>query len=298
MAKINLGTNWIRDLYYDPCDPNPWILVELAFPALIQAIWEYIQCDWEDYIEHGTGKSRQKRLKNQLRANKWQPPKAISKGVMFLSLAEAGIQRLGWMFLVAEIAAGAFIRWSSLVMSLPECNVEVTSTWGRSESPIDGRGLSFEWGIGPSWTLEEGTMFPYIHADFTIPAGGAAYYTTFQRYANFITGEELKVSTRLVRSSDNRVVNQADENDPADKLRRSSALHGRLKNNTPGPVGYRFEVRLSPGQFPLVWQCIGDFCSLRIYEAHEVIHAPMLPYVALEQPRRRHAQKRKKAPST
>lgn len=294
MGKINLGANWIRKIEYDPCDPNPWIYIELAFPAIIQAIWEYIQWDWEDYIEHGTGKTWQKRAKKQVKANKWQPPKAASRGIMFLFLAEAGVQRFLWMFLVAEIAVNAFIRWSSLIMNLPECNTEIRSIWGRSESPLDGRPLHFDWQRGPAWALEEGTMFPYIQPNFVIPPGGAAMYCTFQRYANFITGEELVVKTRLVRLRDGYPIDEAPPNDPTDDNKRSSAMVGKIKNDRDFPEEYEFQVQLGGGQFPLVWACIGDFCSLRIFEPYPAIPTISMPYTPLEQPKRRTAQPRKR----
>jgi hypothetical protein len=293
MSSVKISTNWIRDIYYDPCDPNPWVLVELAFPALIQAIWEYIQWDWEDYIQHGTGKTWQKRAKTKLKANKWQPPSAMSRGVLFLFLVEAGVQRLGWMFMVAEIIANAFIRWASLVMSLPACNETITSTWGRSESPIDGRPLSWEWSPGSTFVCEEGTMFPYIHPRWTVPPGGSAYYTTFQRYANFFSGAELKVRTRIVRTRDGYPINETPWNDPSKPTERSSALHGKIRNTADLPEEFEFQVQLADSEFPLVWHCIGDFVSVRIFEPHQQMPQLGMPYIPLDQPKRRTAQPRK-----
>lgn len=292
MGKVNLGTNWVRDLWYDPCDPDPWIFLELAFPAVIQAIWEYIQWDWEDLFEATTGESWQKKVKKKIKANKWQPPKAMSRGVMFLFLAEAGVQRIAWMFMVAEIVANAFIRWSTLIASLPECNEEVVSDWGRSESPIDGRPLSHDWMIGPSWAVEAGNMFPYIGARILVPAGGSVYYTTFQRYAPFPFGEELIVTTRLINEETGEPIDEAPPNDPNDPKNRSSALHGKYRNT--GPIAHHvvFQVRLADGQNPLVWHCIGDFVSVRVFAPSEKLPTITLPYVPLDQPSRKHAKKR------
>lgn len=294
MSKVNLGVNWVRDLWYDPCDPDPWILLELAFPAVIQAIWEYVQWDWEDYVEVATGKPWQKHLKKKIKANKWQPPKAMSRGVLFLFIAEAGVQRLAWMFLVAEIIANAFIRWSSLLASLPECNEEVTSAWGRSESPLDGRPLNYSWMSGPEWATEAGNIFPYVPSKFTIPAGGAAYYATFQRYAAFISGTELKVVTRLIRVHDGKVLNSAPPNDPDDPKNRSSAMYGKVRNTDGEDRTYEFQVMLLPGQTPLVWHCVGDFVSLRIFEPSAMMPTISLPYIPLPQPDRRHTPRRRR----
>lgn len=292
MAPVKISTNWVRELYYDPCDPDPWIYLELAFPCLIQAIWGYIQWDWEDYIEHGTGKTWQKRAKQQIKGNKWQPPKAISRGVAFLFIAEAGIQRIGWMFLVAELVADAFIRWASIVANLPACNEIITSTWGRSKSPIDGRPLNWDWSPASTWTIEAGTMFPYIHAQWTVPAGGAAYYTTFQRYANFLSGAELKVSMRVVRIHDGVEVSPVTSNDPSDPLKRSVAMHGKVRNLDDVARTYEMQVKLDGSEHPLVWHCVGDFVSLRIFERTEVMPTIGLPYVVLDQPKRRHSSPR------
>jgi len=292
VAKVNLGTNWIRDLWYDPCDPDPWIFLELAFPALVHAIWDYIQWDWEDLYEGTRGKSWQKDAKNVVKAKKFQRPTAMSKGLWLLFLAEAGVQRIGWMFLVAEIVANAFIRWSSLILSLPECNEEVTSLWGRSTSPIDGRPLSHDWMVGPSWTVEAGTMFPYIGARFVIPPGGSVYYTTFQRYAVFVTGTELIVTTQLVCIDNGTVYDESPPNDPNDEKNRSSALHEKVNNATENPLTMEFQVKLAEGQNPLVWNCIGDFVSIRIFEAHTNIPKITLPYLSLPQPSRRTAKPR------
>lgn len=292
MGKVNVGTNWVRDLWYDPCDPNPWIFLELAFPALIQAIWEYIQWDWEDYYENIRGKSWQKDMKTVVTASKWQPPKAVSRGTMFLFLAEAGVQRIAWMFMVAEIVADAFIRWCSLIASLPECNETITSDWGSSKSPIDGRPLSRDWMIGPSWTTEAGTMFPYIGATWTVPAGGAVYYTTFQRYANFFTGKELKVITRIVDVESGNPIAEAPVNDPDDPQNRSSAIHGKYRNAGLLPKTFNFEVKLVDETNPLIWHCIGDFISVRIFAPSEVPPKLTLPYIPTFQPSRRHAKKR------
>lgn len=292
MVKVNVGTNWIRDLYYDPCDPDPWIFIELAFPAVIQAIWEYIQWDWEDYYEAVRGKSWQKDLKGRIRASHWQPPKWVSRGTMFLFIAEAGVQRLGWMLMVAEILADAFIRWASLIASLPKCDETINRDWGRSKSPIDGRPLNHEWQVGAAWTTEAGTMFPYVYSTFTVPARGAAYFTTFQRYASFPVGTELKVETRLVCLTDNTVLFQAPPNDPADEQNRSSAIHGKVRNQSDSPKTYQFQVRLIEGQSPLVWNCVGDFISVSIFEAFPKVPDMSLPYVPLPQPNRRTANKR------
>jgi hypothetical protein len=292
MAKVNVGTNWIRDLWYDPCDPDPWIIVELAFPALIQAIFEYVQWDWEDYVEVGTGKPWQKHFKQKIKANKWQPPKAISRGVLFLFVIESSIQRIAWMFLVAEIIANAFIRWSSLIYSLPACNAEAKRDWGRSETPLDGRPFNYDWQDGSSWVTEAGTMFPYIYPDFTVPAGGAATYATFQRYANFITGEELIVKTRIIRVRDGYPIDEAPPNDPSSKENRSSAMAGRIKNTSDQAEEYRFQVQLQGGQFPLVWACIGDFVSVSIYDPDTNPESLILPYIPLPQPDRRHSSRR------
>jgi len=292
MSKVLISTNWVRDLYFDPCDPDPWIYVELAFPCLIQALWGYVQWDWEDYIEHGTGKTWQKRAKQKLKGNKWQPPKAIARGVSFLFLVEAGIQRIGWMFLVAELVADAFIRWASIIANLPACNEEITSQWGRSESPIDGRPLYYTWAPASTWTLEAGTMFPYIHPRWTVPAGGAAYYTTFQRYANFITGAELKVKMRIVRIHDGYVIDESPTNDPSDPLKRSVSLHGKMRNTDDIPREYEMQVQLDGSETPLVWNCVGDFVSLRVFERTERMPTIGMPYVVLDQPKRRHSSPR------
>lgn len=292
MAKVNVGTNWIRDLYYDPCDPDPWILVELAFPAVIQALWEYLQWDWEDFYEGTRGRSWQKDGKVIITGSKWQPPKAVSRGVLFLFLAEAGVQRIAWMFMVAEIIADAFIRWASLVASLPACNVEVTSDWGRSQSPIDGRPYSTDWMTGPSWTVEAGTMFPYIGARITVPPGGAFYYTTFQRYQPFPFGDDLVVVTRLVCIDDGKVVDEAPPNDPNDPQNRSSALTGKLQNPSNVAKTYQFEVKLADSRIPLVWHCVGDFVSLRVFNRREEAPTIGLPYIPLPQPSRRTAKPR------
>lgn len=292
MAKVNVATNWIRDIYYDPCDPNPWIYLELAFPALIQALWEYLQWDWEDYYEGVRGKSWQKDAKMVIRGSKFQPPKAMSRGLMFLFIAEAGIQRIGWMFLVAEIVANAFIRWSSLILSLPKCNEEVTSEWGSSRSPIDGRPLNHDWMVGPSWTIESGNMFPYIGARWNVPPGGAVYYTTFQRYANFFSGAELRVTAQIVDIDTGDVVATAPPNDPNDPANRSSAMHGKIRNPTAGTKRYEYQVKLDPSENPLIWHCIGDFISVRIFQANMVEEKINLPYIGLPQPSRRTAKKR------
>jgi len=292
MAKVKISTNWIRDLYYDPCDPDPWIYLELAFPALIQAIWEFIQWDWEDFYEGTRGKSWQKDVKGVIKNVHWQPPKSVSNFTKFLFIAEAGVQRLGWMFMVAMITANAFIRWASLITNLPQCNETITSVWGRSTSPLDGRPYNADWMQGPVWSIEAGTMFPYVPAQFTVPPGGAAYYTTFQRYAVFVSGSELKVQTRLIEVESGATVAESPVNDPSDPENRASSLHGKVKN--PGPFGrsYEFQVKLADGQHPLVWQCIGDFVSLRIFDAHEGLPTISLPYLPLPQPSRRTAQRR------
>jgi len=51
-----LGVNWILNIFYDPCDPQPWIYIELLFPAILLAIWEYIVPSWKDVIDYTTGK--------------------------------------------------------------------------------------------------------------------------------------------------------------------------------------------------------------------------------------------------
>lgn len=292
MAKVNVATNWIRDLYYDPCDPDPWIYVELAFPALIHALWEYLQWDWEDLYEGTRGTSWQKDLKGVIRGTHWQPPKVVSRGVMFLFIAEAGIQRIGWMFMVAEIVADAFIRWASLIASLPKCNEEVTSEWGRSKSPIDGRPLSHSWMVGPSWTIEAGTMGPYIGARFVIPPGGAAYYTTFQRYQPFPFGSDLVVQTRLICIDDGKVHDEAPPNDPDSEDNKASALHGKVRNTADTPKTMEFQVKLMDGQNPLVWHCVGDFVSIRIFQRRQSLPTIGLPYIPLAQPSRKTAKKR------
>jgi hypothetical protein len=293
VPKVKISSNWIREIYFDPCDPDPWIYLELAFPALIQALWEYVQWDWEDYIEHTTGKPWQKHARNHIRNGHWQPPKAISRGVSFLFIAEAGIQRLGWMFMVAEIVANAFVRWSSLVLSLPQCNEEYASGYGRGSEPLDGRPLTHDWMTGPSWVCEAGDMFPYIGARWIVEAGGAVYYTTFQRYANFFSGEELIVNTRIIRLSDGKVMAEGEPNVPSDPNKRSASMHGKIRNTSEVNVEYEFQVRLADGQSPLIWHCIGDFVSVRFFGKKDKTPKIYLPYISTPQPSRRTAKPRK-----
>jgi len=291
MPKVNLGVNFIVDIWYDPCDPDPWILVEIALPCILQAIWEYLQPDWEDWIEWTTGKTWQKHLRKHINLGKWKEARWIDRFLIFLFVAEAGVQRLGWIFLVAEITANAFIRWSSIVMTLPGCDEAFNKQWGKSKTPIDGRPLNHDWSNASIFLTEQGTLLPYIQASYEIQPGDTFQYLTFQLYANYFTGEPLRVALRIREIHTGKILAETPMATEPPSPGHAPSIKGRFRNESDAVWLISVEVQLNSQDNPILWHCAQGFAYVAIYSHSSKQFPSALPYIGTPVPSRRTGQK-------
>src|SRR5262245_37366649 len=113
MAKLKrvVGINWIAFLFYNPCDSPAWIWLELAFPAVILGIWDYITPGWKDDIQYLTGKSWLKHGKQNIQAHELNEAKWSTKGLRWMFEAAEELDKRAWQFMVFEVAYNAWMLW-------------------------------------------------------------------------------------------------------------------------------------------------------------------------------------------
>lgn len=286
-----LGVNWILNIFYDPCDPQPWIYIELLFPAILLAIWEYIVPSWKDVIDYTTGKSWTKHGRMNIGPDAFTPPTWSARGLRFLFFAAEHLDKFAWQFMVFELFKDAYLKWHSMVLNLGGCEVDPERVWGRSKIPSDGRPTNHEWQGGVTWITEEGNQIPFVGPRVQIDANGTGTMMVVGLFTTLL-GAQLRVEQRIINIDTGEVLD-FHQDPPVDPTADNKAgmVHTVYHNNGTAPVILEHQVRLMEDQSPLVWMCNGGFCSMSHTKGYAKVTGPGLPYIHLEIPDRTHTPK-------
>lgn len=263
MAKISrkVGINWIISIFYNPCDSLPWIYLEIAFPAIIFAIWEYIFPGWKDAIQYSTGKSWLKHGKQNISAAAVEEATYSGKGLRFLFEAAEELDKRAWQFMVFEVAFDAYILWHSVLKSIGPCDPDLDRISGSSKLPVDGRPTNYDWQIGPTYITQQGDLRPYLGGYITVDANHWCAWTEIDIYKNFISGEKLRVRDRWRVVETGQILASYEPPLDISNDKEANFTHIMYNNPTGSAQTIIHEIQLIEGQFPLVWYCSNGFCS-------------------------------------
>lgn len=138
--------NTIVDFVEEPCHAPWYVYVELAIPALGEAVFDYFSFGWEDYvrgrirpsnlrsIQHGKG-SRGSRRKGkrgggipeigEFIGESLSGPKSpyANQKNKYIFLLDAGLQRIGYYWMLADVGLNFLYNWTTALQQAEECQI-------------------------------------------------------------------------------------------------------------------------------------------------------------------------------
>jgi hypothetical protein len=116
--KVNYATK----LWAGKCDIPFWVYVETAFPCLLQMWFRYITFGQSDMLRMKFGRSQAKWTDKLFRKMSRYTPKYNFKGKKFFLKIDGVLQRIFFIWLLADIAAEGFYTFTTLVHQAGNCD--------------------------------------------------------------------------------------------------------------------------------------------------------------------------------
>jgi hypothetical protein len=168
--------NFVKKIETFFCGVQPWVMVELAFPAALSAFVTIIEPNDKMWIRYLTGGSWLHGIKQLAKdVKKVDPTFELPGGKYVFKFIELE-DYASWYLFLGEVVYDAYLWWHSRIYKItPRCNVPL-GEYAYSTVPIYGNIWNPGPGPGMGWFAQQGLLQQIFAIDSYVAPGMAMQY--------------------------------------------------------------------------------------------------------------------------